>query len=84
MEFKLNTDIDTARHILMTCNLLLEDEEKVKRMSSLSLNFEGSGGRMLEEKIPAKSASLSRSFLSSLRQTNKIYSTKEEKGGKPY
>ena len=81
MQFRFNTDFDSSRNILIACSMLLAKDKK--RLSSLSLNNVGISVSPADP-ILNKSQSLSKGFLSHVKQSNKSYNPKEDKGGSYY
>ncbi len=77
MQFRLNTDFNSSRNILIACSMLLAKDKK--RLSSLSLNNVGISVSPADP-VPSKSQSLSKGFLSHVKQSNKSFSTKDDKG----
>lgn len=81
MEFCFNTETDTGCQILTNWNMALMqsvDPQKLSLISNYILTHGNGSGRGKEEKA-TKSASLSRTFFGSLKQS-KIYGTKDDKG----
>ena len=79
MQFRFNGDFNSARNILIACSMLMEDTDKTKRLSSLSLNNVGTSVSSGSSEPPMKTQSLSRSFHELVKA--KSSTTKEEKGG---